>query len=164
MKTETMERTAYLSRDKVYRFSLSRRWDYTRRAVVWVMLNPSTADAEIDDNTITRCIGFSQGFGFGKLVVVNLFAYRTAYPKDLLTAKKPKGHLNENHMRVELEAAETVIVAWGAPSNLLWRKSLETRQVVKEYRSKLKCLGKTKSGAPRHPLYMRSDTKLEEWP
>ena len=155
--------TATLSRDGRYRYQLTRRWAEGGDTALWIMLNPSTADHKEDDPTIRRCIGFSQSFGMASLTVVNLFALRATDPKKLL--EKPAESLGPENVRVLTEAlagATRVIAAWGALSNKLWMASLPSREVIRKFKE-LHCLGRTASGAPRHPLYVRSETKLAIW-
>lgn len=128
------------------------------------MLNPSTADATQDDPTIRRCISFAKSFGTEGLIVVNLFAARATLPGTLLEMDDPEGP--ENHAYVtlacELAAAEKgkIVCAWGAHhiaqqmrgTVLGWIDLVSLEPV---------CLGYTKSGAPRHPLYVPANTKLQ---
>jgi hypothetical protein len=148
---------ATLSDDGIYRYDLSRRWADGPRAL-WVMLNPSTADARQDDPTIRRCIAFSKREGCGSLTVVNLYAFRSTDPKALLTAKAPIGPENTSTIRRWLADPSTsvVVAAWGA-----WWQSqrdhparLNVEALVAETQHRLVCLGTTKKGDPRHPLYV----------
>lgn len=164
---------AIISECGQYRYRLSREWDPDRAKVVWVMLNPSTADASIDDPTIRRCIGFSKAWGYGGLVVVNLFAYRATDPKDLLaiTPQVAEGPENTTHVARALCEAATqnglVVAAWGAGWDELKRRWSRlgplSRMNVERAGVAVHCLGKTKSGSPRHPLYVRSDQHLMEF-
>jgi len=156
--------TAMLSADGKYRYRLTRRWDGGQgKRVLWIMLNPSTADHETNDPTITRCIGFSKRLGASSLVVVNLFAYRATNPKELLCVDDPIGPENISILKTAVLGCDTAIAAWGALSNELWMKAEGSRAIAKQW-SGLSCLGKTKSGAPRHPLYLPSSQGLECWP
>lgn len=152
--------TAWLSADGVYRFSLERAWDATRPSVLFVMLNPSTADANQDDPTIRRCVGFAKCWGFGRLLVGNLSPFRSPKPKDLLRHPHRQLALVANYealREMEREAALTV-VAWGnypSVSRRNWPCPIELDQAF--------CLGTTKNGAPRHPLYVRADTPPVRW-
>jgi hypothetical protein len=134
------------------------------------MLNPSTADASLDDPTIRRCIGFSQEFGhgrddletrFGSLEVVNLFAYRATDPKDMAAAKARGvdivGPDNDKHITEAASRASLVVAAWGA-DKLAPTRSVLIRELVAPH--ELKALGKAKSGAPKHPLYLPSNSEL----
>jgi hypothetical protein len=86
---EDVRKGADLSPDGVYRYSLSRSWDFRGGNLNIIMLNPSTADHEVDDPTITRCVERAKRLGFGGLVVTNLFAFRATYPVDLASARDP---------------------------------------------------------------------------
>lgn len=149
---------AVFSDDGLYRYRLTRTWDESRPSCLYVMLNPSTADAETDDPTICRCIGFADRAGFGGLTVTNLFAWRATDPRELRTMPVSKiGSGNDEHIRQCAERVDTVIAAWGAlPKSLRWRAhdvaALLPRHTV--------CLGLTKTAAPRHPLYVAGDTSF----
>lgn len=104
---------ASLSSDGRYRYELTRRWDNSTSTVTYVMLNPSTADASVDDPTIRRCIGFAQSHGFGGLRVLNLYAFRATQPKDMFRAIDPVGPENDTYLG-NLDTGSTVVAAWGA--------------------------------------------------
>jgi hypothetical protein len=143
-----MKTLAEFSPCRRYRFALWRRWD-SGPQVLFVMLNPSTADEENDDPTIRRCIGFSRAWGFGALAVGNLFAFRTPKPRQLRTAAEPIGAGNDDWLiRIHDESALTV-AAWGNHGCFLDRSSS-----VKSLLSDLHVLRLTKLGVPGHPLYM----------
>jgi len=140
-----MERTATLSPCGTYRYRLGRRWSAGGEVLLFVMLNPSTADADVDDATIRRCIKFAQAHGFNALEVVNLFAYRATDPKDLRRAGWPAGPDNDAHIAEAATAAAAVCLAWG--SNVA---GLERPQVVlpmlRALGARLLCLRITRSG------------------
>jgi hypothetical protein len=118
------------------------------------MLNPSTADAEQDDPTIRRCIGFARTWGYGALSVINLFAYRATHPSDLFSASDPVGPDNEHHLRHTVQHTERLIIAWGNRGVWGGQDQVFLRMLVALGRSP-DCLGVTKQGQPRHPLYLR---------
>ena len=152
-----MIRSAVIDSTGVYRYSLTRIWEPCLSRVGWIMLNPSTADAEADDATIRRCLQFSRDLGFGSLVVVNLYALRSTDPDELLRSKiDPTGPENAVFVRKELSLCAQQIAAWGAHP--------AARGQFSNLYGELLCLGRTKSGEPRHPLYVRKDAKLELWP
>jgi hypothetical protein len=138
--------SAVLSADSVYRYLLTRTWREEADRACFVMLNPSTADADTDDPTIRRCIRFAEAWGFGSLTVVNVFAYRATHPRELLKASDPCG--------ATAGMAAQTIVAWGAHA----RSAPHLAEVLRAIPSP-KCLGLTQCGSPRHPLYVRGDTK-----
>ena len=140
-----------------YRYLLWREWDSSSRTLSFIMLNPSLADAEINDPTITRCINFAKTWGYGRLEVVNLFAYRTPHPKLLKQAIEPIGRDNDRYILESVEKSDRVILAWG--NHGLWRKQdIYTLELLKNH-THLYSLGITKRGSPRHLLYLRSTTK-----
>ncbi len=135
-----------------YRYRLGRRRDAGAGSVTFIMLNPSTADAEVNDPTIRRCIGFAWDWGYRALTVVNLFAYRATTPKELRRARSPVGPANDEHLLAAADAAEAVVVAWGV-HGALHERDREVTELLSP-RVELTCLGVTKAGLPRHPLYM----------
>lgn len=151
--------TAVISLCEKYRYELERHIysDYLIELVVFVMLNPSTADAEIDDPTIRRCIGFAERYSPEHMRVVNLYAGRATKPKDLWLMEDPVGPDNDRHVVAALEDADLVICAWGANA----RRDQVDHFLKLAGDKPLYCLGTTNSGMPRHPLMLRNDTELE---
>jgi hypothetical protein len=90
------------------------------------MLNPSKADANIDDPTLRRCINFAKSWDFGSLIVVNLFAYRSASPLDLRQVDDPIGKQNDRYLKKAIKSADQVVVAWGNNGKLMQRDRLST--------------------------------------
>lgn len=161
----SVRRTAVLSDCELYRYSLTRCWDLgnTRADVAWIMLNPSTADAEVDDATIRRCIGFSKREGYGGLVVVNLFALRSTNPRNLRHAEDPVGPDNRAHILRTALHADRVICAWGTWGAMHGRGHEMLHQlygwgIVPWH------FGKTANGHPKHPLRLRKDARLTRLP
>lgn len=109
-------RNAELSPCGLYRYWLWRKWSDGGKRVTFVMLNPSTADALMDDPTIRKCVGFAKRLGFDELFVVNLFAYRATEPKELQRVgwRIAEGPANDNHTATACMLASLVIAAWGA--------------------------------------------------
>ena len=140
-----------------YRYRLDRRWA-DGPIMGFVMLNPSTADAEIDDPTIRRCISFAKREGCGALTVVNLFAFRATDPKHLPPDQETaQGPMNIAHIRAVMETSEgPVVAAWGAHAFASKAASV----IERHFGRRMKCLGKTKDGHPRHPLYVKGDAPL----
>ena len=118
------------------------------------MLNPSRADAIADDSTIRRCIGLAQRWEYGSLTVVNLFGYRTTSPQDLKQVEDPIGPDNDRYLHSAIQQADTVILAWGNQGTWGDRHRVVLRQLSGV--EALYCLGLTKTGQPRHPLYLRN--------
>lgn len=148
---------AVLSECGCYRYTLTRKWNESLTALTFIMLNPSTADATLDDPTIRRCIGFARERGFGGLLVLNLFAFRATKPTDMKAARDPVGPDNDGHIIAALTAAgaasSPVIAAWGVHGAYNGRDD-EVRKLSLECGVNLMCLGSTKGNHPRHPLYV----------
>jgi hypothetical protein len=163
----TIERDASISDCGKYRWSLTRSWNFNGKWLGWIMLNPSTADANIDDPTIRKCMGFAHRLGFGAITVCNLFPYRATDPSELLKVDDPrglkkKGSLTNHDLLLDLhEVCPVVILAWGALDHQPFIEYAD--KVIADLRrvgSPIHCLGKTKGGHPRHPLYLPYDTPL----
>ena len=126
------------------------------------MLNPSTADADIDDPTIRRCMSFARREGAGGIIVVNLYALRATDPRMLKQAPFPFGPANFDALQNVVIEADTapIVCAWGADqmANDAAKSFMEIAEREDAY---LVCLGKTKAGHPRHPLYVRGDQPFE---
>lgn len=147
---------AELSECGEYRYRLSRIWDEAKKPLTFIMLNPSTADAEVDDPTIRRCMGFAEREHAGGVVVVNLYGYRATKPLDLFQATDPIGPGNDRALKRAAREAKSIVCAWGANAPL--NRVAYVRALLD--RHQLFCLGTTALGAPRHPLYLRRDQPL----
>ncbi len=151
-----MQRGAQFDPTGRYRYTLWRQWDPNGDRIAFVMLNPSTADAECDDPTIRRCLGFAQRWGYGYLEVVNLFAYRTPHPQDLQHVTDPVGTETDRYLLEAIHRADRVILAWGNKG--AWGdRARQVFQILSDC-SPIYCLGLTRRNEPRHPLYTRADT------
>ncbi|MBD8535685.1 DUF1643 domain-containing protein [Plantibacter sp. CFBP 13570] len=137
-----------------YRYTLTRVWDATLPTVTFVLLNPSTADATKLDPTLKQCVKFATREGFGGMLILNLYAFRTKEPKVMLAAADPVGPEND---RVLAGATGTVIAGWGAKA-----KPTRVTQVL-ALLPPLHSLGVTKDGHPCHPLYLADNTPLSAW-
>lgn len=150
---------------RTYRYLLTRIWDPTVPPAVFVMLNPSTADAMVNDPTITRLAGrngFARKMGAGGLVVVNLFAVCSTDPRILRDHPDPVGPLNDAFIRQATSQASTVVAAWGAGGAEHGRGQRVTETLAGR-RVALQCLGQTSTGQPRHPLYLPGAAVLEAY-
>lgn len=168
-----LENSATISDDGVYRYRLTRALGPPHKAprvpspfgfcgtACFVMLNPSIADAEADDATIRRCVGFARSWGCVALVVVNLYALRATDPRELKTATDPVGPCNARMLRSTALAYKHLVCAWGARAEL--ERVNEFAELARQSGAELWCLGTTGAGAPRHPLRLRADTRLVEW-
>jgi hypothetical protein len=157
-----VERSAVISPCGTYRYRLDRTFAHGEGDAVFIMLNPSTADGTVDDPTIRRCMGFAAAWGHRRLIVVNLFAFRSPSPKDLLLVADPVGPENEVYLEAATRPAARVICAWGKDGSLLSR-SLTVRQRLAQWNVPALYLGLTKAGEPRHPLYMAGATLPQPW-
>lgn len=151
---------ASLSSDRVYRYTLTRRWGEDNRYVLWVMLNPSTADALDDDATIRRCRGLSRGLGYDAMAVVNLFGLRSNDPTRLIGHPDPVGPGNDRAIADLAGFADVVIAAWGAMAFARSRARAVCALLSAAAVTDLKCFGITRSGAPKHPLYLPTGSPL----
>lgn len=142
-----------------YRYSLVREWDQGLPRVLFVMLNPSTADAEKDDPTIRRCIGLAKNWGYGAIEVVNLFALRATSPKELRKVNVPEGIENDKYISEAVSRAKMVIAAWGVNGTYLSRNADVEVLIGYDCSTDLYTLELTKGGHPRHPLYVRGDVQ-----
>ncbi len=122
------------------------------------MLNPSKADASVNDPTISRCITLADKMGCGSLEVVNLFAFRTAYPEELRACRRPVGKLNDEYIAAAVESSSLVVVAWGNWGSL-YERDKEVLRLISDT-DRLHCFGVTLKGQPKHPLFLSSATPL----
>ncbi|MBD8591207.1 DUF1643 domain-containing protein [Peribacillus simplex] len=142
-----------------YRYSLFRGWDRDLPRMVFIMLNPSTANHYEDDPTIRRCISFAKLWGYGSFEVVNLFAYRATNPKELSSCKDPIGKDNDKFIIDALKRADLAVAAWGTKGKL-YNRNIEVLSYLTNF--DLFYLSLTKEGHPKHPLYIKSDEKLKK--
>ena len=143
-------RHAVFSPCRTYRYALSRVWSADKPYALFIGLNPSTADETLDDPTIRRCIDFAKRWGYGGLVMANLFAYRATEPAVMKRAAEPVGELNDPWLIALAAQAGVVIAAWGE-QGAFGQRSAQVRQLIPQ----LHYLQLNKSGEPRHPLYLK---------
>jgi hypothetical protein len=140
---QNMIKRTHISEDGKYRYTLYREWDESKPTILFIMLNPSTADDKEDDQTMKRVIDYSKLWGYGSVHVGNLNAYRSKDPKILKTIEDPEGKENITHVKSLVERVEKVIYAWGnAGKEPKWLSDI----VPTPY-----CIYTTKDGNPRHP-------------
>lgn len=146
-----------------YRYRLVRAWSPGPR-VLFVMLNPSTADAETNDQTVRKCMGFAKSWDFGSMEICNLFGLISPEPRFIKKAEDPRGGVENDAIlftRAMAVAREggLIVLAWGTWGGLRGRSA----EVVKKLRecgiADLHCFGTTKEGYPSHPLYLPYDTE-----
>ncbi len=149
-----MKKDANLSKCRKYRYALWRTWDDSKPYAMFIGLNPSTANETEDDPTIRRCISFSKNWGFGGLVMANLFAFRATKPSVMKASNDPIGEENNKWLRELANEASIVIAAWGNDGSYFKRS-----KQVKELLPNLHCFKINKSGEPAHPLYLSAKLK-----
>ncbi len=155
-----MKRQATISREGSYRYTLERSWGDGSR-VLFVMLNPSTADAKVDDATIRRCTDYAKQWGYGGLLVGNLFALRSTDPQPI--GRDPQaavGPRNNLYLRKMSRRAGSTIVAWGGGGGKFPER---IRDVLAILGPDVFCVGTTEDGHPRHPLYRPRSAEREVW-
>ncbi len=153
-----MIKEANISKNQQYRYTLTRIWEPMKPKVAFVMLNPSTADANEDDNTVRKCMKFAKSWGFGGIEVVNLFPYRSTDPNALLSASDPFGSDNEGWVETVAESCDMVVCAWGNHNlvkKLLKGTSYNPLKGVKP----TYCIELSVKGTPKHPLYLNPKLK-----
>jgi hypothetical protein len=144
-----------------YRYFLSREWASDHGRACFVMLNPSTADADKDDPTIRSCIRIAQHLGLGTLHVVNLFAFRATDQKELMLARDPIGPKNDAAILTALIGCGYVIAAWGVERLHYRPRAAAVKRMMAQMGVTLWCLGRNQDGSPKHPLFMKGDTALQ---
>lgn len=160
---------AIISPDGLYRYKLGRTWDPRIVPATFIMLNPSTADAEVDDRTIGRCMSFAREWGCGGLIVVNLYAYRSTMPERLWAPDvlDPVGPENDRHITDVTDRSfldfpgnpcprGPLVAAWGVNA----RPDRVAQVLALPGMDQIQCLGVTKDGHPGHPLYVKGGTPL----
>jgi hypothetical protein len=156
--------SAIISPCGTYRYVLTRAGDTLtakRGKAMFLMLNPSTADATRDDPTIRRCRSFASSWRFNGITVVNLYALRSTEPAALWLHHDPVGPDNDSYLYEMAVTHCRVVCGWGA--NAKDDRVAAVVNLLRDAGAQLTCLGITKNGAPRHPLYVRGDQALIEW-
>lgn len=161
---DVASRSAELSPCGRYRYQLSRSLATLTGSgtCTFVMLNPSTADHQVDDQTIRQCLGFVESWGFARLLVVNLFAWRATLPRDMYAAIDPVGRGNDRWILDAARASERIVCAWGAHGRHRGRGDAVAAMLRGAGHTPYH-LGLTREGQPRHPLYLARDTPLVAW-
>lgn len=157
--------------ERIYRFSLHRRWA-EGSTLLWIMLNPSTADEHVLDPTLRRCENFSRAWGYAGFEVANLFALRATDPSELSLHKHPVGpdygDMNDRAIAAAAARASSVMVGWGRGPSYdkgLTRRIVERGETVRFMLKDrpLACLGTNQDGSPKHPLYLKGTLQPRIW-
>ncbi|MEL1251910.1 DUF1643 domain-containing protein [Aurantiacibacter gilvus] len=158
--------SAILSPCGSYRYRLERDLSLFGPVGAFIMVNPSTADAELDDQTIRKVKGFATRLGWSRVIVGNVFAYRATDIAQLATVDDPVGPQNGDHLSHILADAESVVCAWGALQKLPPRLRDQWRTVTilaDALGRSLQCLGTVKDGHPKHPLLVGYSATVADW-
>ena len=138
---------------RTWRYSLWRRWSESGGTVAFIGLNPSTADETHDDPMVRRCIGFARRWGFGRVIMLNAFGYRSTDPRKLRDIVDPVGPGNDAAIRAICRRAGLIVACWGI-HGALFDRELAIHKLL--HNRSLFCFGTTAGGQPKHPLYLRS--------
>lgn len=149
---------ASLSQDRRYRYDLTRVWNPLKPNVMFIGLNPSTADETLDDPTIRRCMRFAADWGYGGIVMTNLFAFRATDPSDMRKEANPVGPMNDAWLCQHSKECPLVVAAWGCQGAHQGRD-----RAIRQMIPNLHYLRLTKDGHPGHPLYLPKTLRPVEW-
>lgn len=150
-----MIKSAILSKNRKHRYLLSRIWDLKNETILFIMLNPSSADENIDDPTTKKVISYSKKWGYGGLHVCNLYTYRTTSPKILFDIPKNKRGSNKNEIKKYAKKCSKIVYAWGNKEKVpSWLNQMVPNPSFIEL---------SKEGVPKHPLYLKSNLKLKSF-
>ncbi len=144
-----------------WRYSLWRVWDPDKDKIIFIGLNPSTADENVDDATMCRLRGFSKSWDYGGFIMLNLFGYRSTDPRALKQDGDIIGPDNDKIIKEHISGVEKVVCCWGA-HGALGGRSVAVIEMIKSCKVTPWCFGITGSGEPLHPLYLASDSRLGE--
>jgi hypothetical protein len=157
-----LENDAVISDCGRYRYLLRRVWYFDKPRALFVMLNPSTADAKIDDPTIRSCVRLVSALGYGSMEVVNLFGYRSTDPDGLRNLPDAVGPKNDDIAEAAIGRCDMVICAWGGKP-IAKLRAREMWEKIRSMRPAAFCFGLTDAGCPKHPLYIKSGTQLQSY-
>lgn len=150
-----IHRSAVFSKCRTWRYTLVREWDHLLPKLLFVLLNPSTADEFQDDRTNRRGIDYALQWGFGSVVFVNLFAIRSPDPDVIRKVRDPIGPGNDRHIIDQWQKADEIVCGWGTKGRYLNRDA----EVCAMFGRSLYCLGTNDDGTPKHPLYLKANLK-----
>ena len=152
---DDVESEAVFSDCERYRYSLSRTWDKNLPKIMFIGLNPSTADEVKNDPTVSRMISYAKKWNYGAVFVQNVFAFRATLPSDLKRADNPIGKETDKFILDCVKKTNKIIACWGN-HGLFMDRGFRVRKLI----DKMECFGLTKAGEPKHPLYLRKDANL----
>lgn len=162
---KSIESGATFSDCRRYRYSLWRIWDAALDPLIVCGLNPSTADENVNDPTIRRCIDFAKRWNYGGLVMLNLFAFRATDPDVMLLEPEPVGPENDATIRAEIAKGGMLLAAWGDSGGAKGRaRGVKVMELIRASKRTAHCLGTTLGhGSPRHPLFVPGDFQPVEY-
>lgn len=153
-----------VSKDHIYRYELSRVWDENLPVLLLIMMNPSTASKNENDPSVAKCMRYAEDWGYGTLLVGNGFAYRATDHKQLGKVADPIGPENDKHLLRMAERADTILFAYGQPSQKLRFRGPQVASMLAEsHLSKFHVLELALDGTPKHPLYLKGSLKPIPW-
>ncbi len=142
-----------------FRYTLIRVWDKSKPKIAFIGLNPSVADEQQDDNTVRKCINIARRDGYGSMVMLNAYAYRSTDPKALQTQPEVVGRFNDRYIAEECKSADKIVVAWGNHAtddrHTTLLKVLDGQQLY--------CFKRNNNGKPKHPLYVSLKAPLTSY-
>lgn len=162
MAVNVIERGAELSNCRLYRYQLTRKFAEGEGTCVFVCLNPFTADEQADDQMVIRCMDFAAHWGFGRVQIVNAFAWRSTSPGVLSTLRDPVGPDNDEWILKTAEEAQRIVCAWGAHP-VMAERGTQVIQLLRGAGLRLHHLGMTVQGYPKHPSRLSKRTPIWEW-
>ncbi len=142
-----------------YRYTLHRVWGEAKPAVLFVLMNPSTADTEVDDPTIAKCQRYARAWGYGTMFIGNTFAYRVTDQKQLLEVADPVGPDNDQHIREMAAQADLIVLAYGKPHPKLRARGAAVQAMLRNEGHTLHAFKLCLDGTPGHPLYLPGDLR-----
>ena len=152
------ENGAIFSSCKNYRYLLWRKLSDANLSLTFIMLNPSIADHRLNDNTVKKCMKYASKWGYGRLVIVNLFGYISTSPEELRTSQNPIGRYNDFFIKQAVSASSFIVCAWGNNGKIR-NRDLDVLALLNKYEKKVAVFGLTKQGRPMHPLYLSQMAK-----
>lgn len=157
---QALARYAFISNDGLYRYALIRQWAPSKHVIAWLMLNPSVADAIIDDATTRVCIAISKNQGFGGVMSINLYSYRTKDPKRLGAAGDPVGPDNDAFITWVANRVDKIVVAWGNRGHEKPGRVQQVLELLHVHWAEMSMVELTGAGEPVHPLFRKSTAEL----
>jgi len=156
--------SALFSPDRIYRYSLTRHWGDGDKKILWIGMNPSTADENHNDPTCTREMNYTKDWGYNHYIKCNVMDWRATFPKDIPTEEGKAASAAGREVLLNYAKESTMTIAgWGKLPKKLEHESLAVKTLLLENNIPLYVLGLNKNGSPKHPLYLKKDLKPFKW-